>query len=127
VDVLQGTDKRNSVLELDGPKTLREFLSAWPESAAIWCDQGVTGVQWLQRNGTDRVHVAFIDGKHSHESVSQEAALLAKVQKPGDLVIFDDVQIEGVAQAIAGASKSYEIEYLDVLPTRRYGLGVRRG
>jgi hypothetical protein len=52
---------------------------------------------------------------------------LATVQAPGDLAIFDDAHIDGVAAALRVAANDYEFEFVEVLPTRRYAVGVRRG
>ena len=125
VDVLDPTARvsRNTVAEVDGLKTLGEILAPWPEAQAITFLKS-TGQKWLHEH-PERVHVAFVDGKHSYEAVSWEGALLAERQQAGDLVMFDDVQIEGVAKAVKEL-RAYDIEYIDVLPNRRYALGVRR-
>jgi predicted O-methyltransferase YrrM len=126
VDVIDpnARERRNSVDELDGYKTLREFLIPWSETMGI-CFEQRTGIEWL-RASNDRVHVAFIDGKHSSEVVWKEGLLLADRQQSGDLVMFDDVQIPGVAQAVKGLS-AYDLEYIDLKPVdRRYAIGVRR-
>ncbi len=127
VDVLDpaAAVRRNTVVELDGWLTLAQTLMPWPEADAITFVCG-TGQDVLEAS-TDRIHVAFVDGKHSRSAVEAEARQLARRQRPGDLVIFDDVQIEGVAAGVAGAAAAYAFEYLEVLPTRRYALGIRRG
>ena len=51
--------------------------------------------------------------------------LVDETQGSGDLVMFDDVQIEGVAKAVKEL-RAYAIEYVDVLPNRRYAIGVRK-
>ena len=127
VDVLDphARVRRNTVAELDGYQTLVETLAPWPEAQAMkfLCATGEVALRKLTR-----VHVCYLDGKHSFEAVSIEAKLLAERQAPGDLVIFDDVQIDGVARAVASVAKLfYTLEYLEVLPTRRYAIGVRRG
>jgi predicted O-methyltransferase YrrM len=125
VDVLDPKERvsRNTVAEVDGLKTLGEILAPWPEAQSITFLKS-TGQKWLQEH-PERVHVAFVDGKHSYEAVSWEAALLAERQLSGDLVMFDDVQIDGVAKAVKEL-RAYAIEYVDVLPNRRYAIGVRK-
>ncbi len=118
-----GDDRRNTVAECDGSKTLYEVLEPWPESLRITFKQS-TGQKWLTAH-TGRVHCAFVDGKHAYEAVSWEAALLAERQKPGDLVIFDDVQIPAVAKAV-GEVRGYTVAYLDILPNRRYAIARRK-
>lgn len=126
VDVIDPKERvrRNTVLEIHGYKTLAETLSPWPEAQVIRF-QRMTGAEAIV--DWPRVHIAYLDGKHTFDAVSTEVALLTKRQRPGDLVIWDDAQIDGVARAIAGASKHYAIDSLDVLPHRRYAIGVRRG
>lgn len=125
VDVLDpdARVRRNTVAEVDGYKSLAEILSPWPEAQDIRFIKG-TGVQAIQE--FTRIHVAYLDGKHTFDAVSDEIALLAKRQQPGDLIVWDDAQIDGVARAIAGAT-AYAVRYLDVLPHRRYAMGTRRG
>ena len=125
VDVIDphGHDRRNTVAECDGPKTLDEILKPWPESQKIDFIQS-TGQKWLAEH-TERVHVAFVDGKHSYDAVSWEAALLAERQFVGDLVLFDDVQIPDVNMAVMGLT-SYTVQYLNVLPNRQYAIARRK-
>jgi predicted O-methyltransferase YrrM len=126
VDVIDPLSReyRNSVLELDGPKRLAEYLQPWPEAAAIRFYQS-TGIDWLSRSA-ERVHIAFIDGKHTGAVVAKEAALLSKRQEPGDLVVFDDVHIPDVCAAVDGMASAYLLELVQVLPQRAYAIGVRR-
>lgn len=119
----KGTDRRNTVAECDGPKTLAQILEPWPESDVIEFKQS-TGQKWLTGH-TALVHCAFVDGKHTFEAVSWEAALLAERQQSGDLVIFDDVQIGPVAKAVRELT-AYSVAYLDVLPNRRYAIARRK-
>jgi len=51
--------------------------------------------------------------------------LLADRQESGDVVMFDDVQIDGVAMALKSLD-CYAFEYLQVKPERKYAIGVRR-
>lgn len=126
VDVIDPNERtsRNTVAEVDGAKTLYEILEPWPEHDAIrfW---KMTGRQWLTRN-TGRVHVAFVDGKHSYEEVSWEAALLAQRQRPGDVVIFDDLQIPKVAQAVREV-RGYAFELVQSAGGRTYAVAVKEG
>jgi len=125
VDVLDPLEKvrRNTVAEVDGYLTLAETLAPWPEAARITF-QSLTGVAALKT--LDRVHIAFVDGKHTFEAVSKEVALLAERQQPGDVVMFDDAQVDGVAMAAKG-SKQYDLTEFTLLPHRSYLIGFRRG
>jgi len=126
VDVLDPSERvrRNTVAEVDGYKTLSETLAQWPEASAIHFEQS-TGIDWLKRH-PERIHVAFVDGKHSGDVVVKEGKLLADRQQSGDVTMFDDVQIHGVAQALKSLD-CYAFEYLDLAPVdRKYAIGVRR-
>lgn len=127
VDVIDPLAKqyRNSVLDCHAENRLADYLKPWPEAAAIKFYQS-TGIDWLKRS-LDRVHVAFVDGKHSADVVRQEGDLLAERQQPGDLVMFDDVQIEGVKVAVKSLSKLYALETITLANGKRaYAVGVRR-
>lgn len=118
-------ERRNTIAEVDGLKTLADILAPWPEAARVAFHQS-TGVDLLQRHPA-RIHVAFIDGKHSGGVVFQEGTLLAARQEPGDLAIFDDVQIDGVDMAVRQLRPFYKVEQVAVHEDRRYAIGVRRG
>lgn len=126
VDVLDPASRvrRNTVAECDGYLSLFQTLEPWTEAKQLDIRWG-TGADVLK--GFKRVHLAYVDGKHTYDAVSTEIGLLRERQEAGDRVVFDDVQIDGVAKAVKQAQKHYEIEYLDVLPNRRYALAVRRG
>jgi hypothetical protein len=132
VDVIdpEARVSRNTVAEVDGLLTLDETLTHWPESDRINFEQS-TGIDWLlghQRHFDGkpyRIPIAFIDGKHTGEVVRQEGKLLAHVQQPGDLAVFDDAQIPGVSVAVASLDEWYRIEYLQAGP-RQYAIARRR-
>jgi predicted O-methyltransferase YrrM len=115
--------RRNSVIELNGYKTLSEFLTPYDGGYRITCRQS-TGIDYLLKHG-DRIHFAFVDGKHTGEVVAQESRLLSKVQQAGDVIVFDDVHLADVRAAVETVSDRYALRYLEVLPHRAYGIGVR--
>lgn len=118
-------ERRNTIAEVDGYKTLAEILEPWPEAQRITFLKA-TGVELLERHPA-RVNVAFIDGKHTGAVVYQEGTLLAARQQPGDLAIFDDVHIDGVAMAVKQLKPFYKVEEIEVSEHRKYAIGVRRG
>lgn len=125
VDVIdpQSRARRNTVAEVDGLLTLPETLTPWPAAQSITFEQS-TGLDWLNRSA-DRVHIAFVDGKHTGEVVRQEGKILACRQQPGDLAMFDDCQIPGVSVAVVSLEEWYRIEYVKASP-REYAIGSRR-
>lgn len=126
VDVIDpaSTERRNTIAEVHGPVALRHILAPWPETSRIEFLQS-TGIAWLEAS-IDRVHIAFIDGKHTGSVVRKEGVLLSRRQQPGDLAIFDDVHIPDVSVAVTSLHHEYRLEYLEVLPKRHYAVGIRR-
>jgi predicted O-methyltransferase YrrM len=125
VDVLDpcSRDRRNTVAELDQPRTLFELLRPWPESSNITFQQS-TGIDYLKAYA-GRIDVAFVDGKHTGAVVACEAQMLADRQQRGDLVVFDDVHLKDVRDAVSN-QRGYLIEWLSILPNRAYAIGRRR-
>lgn len=130
VDVIdpEAAVRRNTIAEVEGLLTLPQTLGR----AGLWGGLGdrvtfeaSTGVDWLRGNRR-RVHVAFVDGKHSGHVVIQEGRLLAGHQRQGDLAIFDDVHIPDVSVAVNALHPDYRLTFLEVLPQRHYAIGVRR-
>jgi hypothetical protein len=116
---------RNTVAECDGFKTLAETLSPWPESSAIEFRQS-TGVGLLQGAAKVRPHVAFVDGQHRYDTVRRESTLLARKQRPGDVILFDDCQIAQVALAVRAMVPWYRLESIPVHGHRMSIAAVRR-
>jgi hypothetical protein len=117
--------RRGTIAEVDGLKTLAEILAPWPEASRITFVES-TGIDWLERQPNIRIHVAFVDGKHTGFVVRREGVLLAQRQQPGDLCIFDDVHIGDVSAAVTSLHHDYTLAYLQPLPKRAYAIGVRR-
>jgi prepilin-type processing-associated H-X9-DG protein len=113
------------VLDVEGPLLLEDYHRAFDSARKIGFF-GSTGIDWLTAH-PGRVHVAFVDGKHSEAVVRAEGHLLAKQQQPGDLAIFDDVHLDSVGLAVQQLQKCYQFEYLAPLTNRKYAIGVRRG
>lgn len=116
--------RRNTVAEVDGSLTLAETLSPWPEAGRIEFVRK-TGVQALM--GFQSVDLAFVDGKHSGLVVRDEASMLSRRQRPGDVVVFDDVHVDGVWKAVAWLRDGglYSVRRVDYLPARAYAIATR--
>lgn len=117
---------RNSAAELDGLKTIDEFVAGHVASGVRVAFFGGGSNLWLERalRQVTRVPFAFVDGKHTYEQVRYEAAALSQLQRPGDVVIFDDCQIEPVGRAVREL-KAYITDYVDIGP-RTYAIGTRK-
>lgn len=116
--------RRNTIAECDALLTLADTLVPWPEAQQIEFVHA-PGIDWLLARQS-RVNVAFLDGKHTDLVAYQEGRALSTRQQPGDLAIFDDVQITGVAVAVTNLSHRYRFDVLTVGPHRQYAIGVRR-
>lgn len=120
----------NCIDDHDGKKTRQELLSHWPEELAhIVFIQGWTRQQ-LHRTGLLRVHFAFLDAQHTKEDVLAEYAYVSERQKPGDMMVFDDVTpglFDGVVQAVEEIEKQgvYRTERFNVSGQRGYAVAVR--
>jgi len=114
---------RNSVAELGGLLTVREFLTPWDGI-------GAELIGLVQRGASDpdvgRIDFAMIDGRHAFEAVLEDGSYVASHQRAGDIVFFDDLQIDGVRRAVEQLREFYEIEVLQAKPERIYGIGVHR-
>jgi hypothetical protein len=127
VDVIDPLAKvyRNSVLDTDCENRLADYHLAWPEASEIQFHK-MTGVRWLEQS-SNRVHVAFVDGKHNGDVVVEEGRLLAARQQPWDLAIFDDVQLPGIADAVYRLRSLYDMTHIELKQAnRKYAVGVRR-
>jgi len=117
--------RRNTLAEVNGLKTLAETLAPWPEASSITFKQRTGGDELS--DGRSRIHICFIDGKHSGKVVAVEGYLLSQRQMAGDIAVFDDVHVPDVWEAVKTLKTKYELERLQILPNRAYAIGVRRG
>jgi predicted O-methyltransferase YrrM len=130
VDVVAPQDAtlRNSVAELDRALSVYEFVDPFISRAVTTTFFGngsgiLLDKLYAQRR---RVPFAFVDGKHTLLAVSQDAMYLSRLQVPLDVVVFDDIQIPGVADGARVASQWYAQRFLRAGPSRTYAVGVRR-
>lgn len=118
---------RNSVAEVDGLHSIVEFVNGHlVENDFVGTEfLGGGSTDWLKRavKMGHRIPFAFIDGKHTYEQVNFEGLALTALQKPGDVILFDDCQIEPVGRAVKGLEK-YDVRYIDIGP-RIYAVAVR--
>lgn len=114
--------RRNTVAEVGGHRTLPEILAPWREAETIEFVQS-DAATWLMAHPM-RVHLAVLDGKHTYQAVYAEQRLLARFQQPGDVIVYDDLQIPGVSEAIR-ALRGYAIERVAALPERVYAIARR--
>lgn len=118
--------RRNTIAEVEGFRTLAEILQPWPESRAVRFLQSA-GAVWLA-TAADRVHFAFVDGKHRGDVVRLEAGLLDGRQRSGDVIVFDDVHIPDVVEAVQAALRGrYNVRYVTAIEgAREYAVATKR-
>lgn len=118
---------RNSVIEVDGFQSIAEFTHTFVNPRVSVDFHGNGSTPWLElaMRMKSRIPFAFIDGKHTYEQVRFEAAAMAKLQQPGDVVVFDDCQIEPVGRAVSEIRQDYELRYVDI-GVRNYCVAVRQ-
>lgn len=121
----------NCIDDHDGPRTRQTLLAAYPELLArIVFVEGATG-EGLAKLGLARIGFAFLDAAHTLEDVLSEYAYVKARQRPGDVIVFDDVtpeKFDGVVQALdrITAEGAYAIERIQPSDQRGYAIAVRR-
>lgn len=125
VDVMSPIDpiRRNSVAELDGLKTLDQFVDPFINRQVTTEFHGCGIAAWFYKPPHDRIAFAFVDGKHTYQGVRFEALEIAARQQTGDVIVFDDLQIEPVHRAVRELS-GYHLEEITAGP-RRYAVAWR--
>jgi predicted O-methyltransferase YrrM len=121
---------RNSVWEADGSKfTVPEFVAEFihPERHRIEFHGGgsLDLLDELHANG-EHIRFAFVDGKHEGAMVATEAELIKSMQRPGDVVLFDDLQVPSIHQSVARLSGYWPAQHIRAHDNRAYALAVRR-
>lgn len=120
----------NCIDDLAGKKTRRELLEPWNELLRFISFYQSDTKTALARLGLYRIHFAFLDASHTFEDVIREFDFVSARQKPGDIIVFDDVTpntFPGVVAAVENINKShlYSVEYLEADDVRRYAIAVR--
>ena len=129
VDVMDpnSRERRNTVVELDGFKTLYETMNPFiPEKSTVYCHGGGS-FALLDRlsGGSRRIPFAFVDGKHAYEFVRREGLAIADMQRLNDIVLFDDCQIPEVHRAVTSLLSLYTVSYIEAGP-RKYAIARRK-
>lgn len=115
---------RNTPAELEGLKTVPELVAPFMPPEACVAFYGGGSEAFLEAWGDRRINFAFIDGKHDFEHVTKEARMISLCQKPGDLMIFDDLQFPGVRKAVSRIS-GYGLRPIRLTKDRIYAVAVK--
>jgi hypothetical protein len=116
---------RNSIADTDTLRTVPELTEEHrsPSVEIEW--HGEPFHSWADRLPfLGRVHLAFVDGRHSCAAIWADLGLIIDSQEPGDIIIFDDLQIPEVCKAVKEL-KGYDIPVLWAKPSRGYAIAVK--
>jgi predicted O-methyltransferase YrrM len=118
---------RNSVAEVDGPITLQQFVEPFVAPGVEISFHGDGSAYFLTGavKAAKRIGFAFVDGKHQYEAVRAEIKALDKLQLPGDVIVFDDMQIEPVGRAVENNLVGYDLRTVKALGERIYGVALK--
>jgi predicted O-methyltransferase YrrM len=108
----------NCIDDMEGQKTRRQLLEPWnylvePYVVFCWGDSQLT----LKTLAPSRVHFAFLDGGHTYDDVMLEFSRVGPFQKPGDIIVFDDVtpaSFPAVAKAVAEICSGHSYDRRDI-------------
>ena len=121
----ESREPRNSV---EDGKTIDEFVQPFmPEGENVFVDfqQGSLAIWAKAVNLQASVRFAFIDGSHQYDNVKSDISIVTPRQQSGDIILFDDLQKSDVARAVSEL-QGYDLEYIEVLPTRKYAIAVKQ-
>lgn len=111
---------RNSIVECEKVMSVHQFVAPFiaPDVQVTFLGKGAA--HWLIKTPAD-VHVgfAFVDGKHTFQAVTFEALNIAKRQRKGDVIVFDDTQIADVHEATLQLHRTYRRDSLFLSKGRR--------
>lgn len=132
VDVIDPSARvaRNSVAELECALTVREFIEPHLQGVQVPVHLHGTGSQLLLPTlalANVKVPVAFVDGKHRADVVTEEARWLDQLQDAGDVIVYDDLQMEPLCDAVQTACQAhgYQLQVI-AAPPRLYGVATKR-
>lgn len=120
----ESRERRNSV---EDGKTIDEFVSEFapPYHDELVDYQPITFPVWAEAISLQQcIDFAFVDGSHQYSGVKADIEAILPHQARGDIILFDDLQKEGVARAVSEL-QGYDLEYIEVLPTRKYAIAVK--
>ncbi|MCK5285523.1 MAG: class I SAM-dependent methyltransferase [Alphaproteobacteria bacterium] len=123
----------NCIDDHDGSKTRADLLAPWREfvSPYILFFEGDSRIN-LNKVAADRINFAFLDGAHTYRDVLFEFQTIAKHQKKGDVIVFDDyntVDFPGLVRAVdEGCERwGYDKKILSGGKDRSYVIATKRG
>lgn len=121
----------NCIDDVDKPKSRKELLQPWGDlaSAYILFIEGDSRIN-LSRVSADHIGFAFLDGAHGYHDVLFEYETVARKQKTGDIIVFDDYNEQdfpGLVRAVDFGCHAYgyKKEIIDSGKSRKYVIATR--
>ncbi len=122
----------NCIDDHDGAKTRQELLSPWkdivdPYIIFIESDSRIG----INRTSMGRVNFAFLDGAHSYDDLIIEFDMVQRLQRKGDVIVFDDYNptlFAGIVKGVdVGCEKwGYSKTILKSRDDRAYVIAVKQ-
>lgn len=121
----------NSIDDHDGPRSRKALLAPWADLAECYIlfVEGDSRIN-LSRVSADNIGFAFLDGAHGYNDVLFEFDTVAKKQKIGDVIIFDDYNTEdfpGLVKAVDDGclALGYAKQVIECGKNRKYVIATR--
>ena len=121
----------NCILDHKGKKNRKELLIDYIDlvNNYILFKKGKSE-DILTKKIFDRIHMAFIDGVHEYENVSNDANYIQKYQMKGDIIIFDDYSnniFPGVVKAVDEfcLRYNYSLKVINANENRSYAIAQK--
>lgn len=121
----------NCIDDHEGSKSRKDLLQPWGELSgfSILFIEGDSRIN-LSRVCADHIGFAFLDGAHGYDDVLFEFETVARKQKIGDIIVFDDYNMAdfpGLVQAVDDGCNSfgYSKEIIESGKNRKYVIAKR--
>jgi len=121
----------NCIDDHEKPKSRKELLLPWSElaSAYVLFMEGDSRIN-LSRLSADHIGFAFLDGAHGYDDVLFEFETVARKQKVGDVIVFDDYNEQdfpGLVKAVDFGCQAYGYhkEVIESGKNRKYVIATR--
>jgi predicted O-methyltransferase YrrM len=121
----------NCIDDHEKPKSRKELLFPWSElaSAYVLFMEGDSRIN-LSRLSADHIGFAFLDGAHGYNDVLFEFETVARKQRAGDVIVFDDYNEQdfpGLVKAVDYGCHvyGYNKDVIDSGKNRKYVIATR--
>ena len=121
----------NCINDLDKENSRADILSDYNSLTIKYINfiEGISDVI-LIKSIYSRIHFAFLDGGHEYENIIFEFKYINKYQESGDIIIFDDYNINffpGIVRAVDELCNNYNYSkiIIDVNDQRGYAIATK--